>query len=233
MRKHGGTPSRRDKHVTPTAISPPGVARRRFVGGQQSGLAGCKPPPVFTRGASSCSSQGRRQGEPRGASPRPSAPTYPPTYLVCALLRRAGVGALVGRDPRGSRQLGALGRAVCRFSRTPPPPPRRGLFWGRGGVPSAPGGRRVTPVALKLGGVREGGGGGALPPPAPPPLRASACHPLTLARPPGVYSCRGGCRAAVGVRRGPVGRQWVSAAGGGGGNPSRPGSCPRLPQPGL
>ena len=41
MRKYGGTPSRRDKHVTPAAISPPGVARGRFVGGQQSGVAGC------------------------------------------------------------------------------------------------------------------------------------------------------------------------------------------------
>ena len=79
MRKHGGTPSRRDKHVTLAAISPPGVARGRFVGGQQSGLAGSKPPPLFTREASSCSSQGRRQGEPWGASPRPSAPTYLPT----------------------------------------------------------------------------------------------------------------------------------------------------------
>ena len=79
MRKQGGTPSRRDKHVTLAAISPPGVARGRFVGGQQSGLAGSKPPPLFTREASSCSSQGRRQGEPWGASPRPSAPTYLPT----------------------------------------------------------------------------------------------------------------------------------------------------------
>ena len=78
MRKHRGKPFRRDKHVTPAAISPPGVARGRFVGGQQSGLAGCKPPPLFTRGASSCSSQGQRQGESRGASPRPSAPTYLP-----------------------------------------------------------------------------------------------------------------------------------------------------------
>ena len=89
MRKHGGPPSRRDKHVTLAAISPPGVARGRFVGGQQSGLAGCKPPPLFTRGASSCSSQGRRQGEPWGASPRPSAPTYLPlgcpglSWLYC------------------------------------------------------------------------------------------------------------------------------------------------------
>ena len=82
MRKHGGTPSRRDKHVTPAAISPPGVARGRFVGDQQSGLAGSKPPPLFTRGASSYLSQGRRQGEPWGASPRPSAPTYLPNNLT-------------------------------------------------------------------------------------------------------------------------------------------------------
>ena len=81
MRKHGGTPSQRDKHVTLAANSPPGVARGRFVGGQQSGLAGSKPPPLFTPGASSCSSQGRRQGKPGDASPRPSAPTYLPRCL--------------------------------------------------------------------------------------------------------------------------------------------------------
>ena len=78
MRKHGGTFSWRDKQLTPAAISPPGVARGRFVGGQQSGLAGCRPPPLFTRGASSCSSQGRRQGKRSGASSQPSAPTYLP-----------------------------------------------------------------------------------------------------------------------------------------------------------
>ena len=81
MRKHGGTTTWRDKHVTLAAISPPGVARGRFVGRHQSGLAGCKPPPLFKRGASSCSSQQPRQREPWGASPRPSAPTYLPTYL--------------------------------------------------------------------------------------------------------------------------------------------------------
>ena len=89
MRKHGGTPFWRDKHVTLAAISPPGVARGRFVGGQQSGLAGCKPPPLFTRGASSCSSQGRRQGEPWGASPRRSAPTnLPEAFMPSACLGR-------------------------------------------------------------------------------------------------------------------------------------------------
>ena len=79
MRKHGGTPSRRDRHVTPAAISPPVVARGRLVGGQQSGLAGCKSPALFKCGASSCLSQQQRQREPWGASPRPSAPTYLPT----------------------------------------------------------------------------------------------------------------------------------------------------------
>ena len=79
MRKHGGAPSRRDEDVTLAAISPPGVARGRFVGGHQSGLAGCKLPPLFKRGAPSCSSQRQCQQEPWGASPRPSAPTYLPT----------------------------------------------------------------------------------------------------------------------------------------------------------
>ena len=72
-------PGMTSRHVA--AISPPGVARGRFVRGHQSGLAKCKPPPLFTRGTSSCLSEGRRQGEPWGASPRPSAPTYLPTTM--------------------------------------------------------------------------------------------------------------------------------------------------------
>ena len=47
MRKHGGPPSRHDKYITLAAISPPGVARGRFVGGHQSGLGGSKSPPLF------------------------------------------------------------------------------------------------------------------------------------------------------------------------------------------
>ena len=79
MRKHGGAPSRRDKYVTLAAISAPVVARGRFVGAHQSGVAVCKSPPLFKRVASSCSSQRQRQQEPWGASPRASAPTYLPT----------------------------------------------------------------------------------------------------------------------------------------------------------
>ena len=81
MRRHGGTPSRRDTFVTLAAISSPGVAGGRFVGGHQSGLAGCKPPLLFMRRAFSCSLQRWCQREPLGASPRPSAPTYLPPSL--------------------------------------------------------------------------------------------------------------------------------------------------------
>ena len=78
MRKYGVIPSQRDRYVTLVASSPPGVARGRFFGGHQSGLAGCKSPPLFKRGAYSCASEQQRQREPWGASPRPSAPTYLP-----------------------------------------------------------------------------------------------------------------------------------------------------------
>ena len=78
MHKHGGTPFRRDKYVTPAAMSPPGPALGRCVGGRQAGLADRKPPPLSKRAASSCLSQQLRRREPWGASPRPSAPTYLP-----------------------------------------------------------------------------------------------------------------------------------------------------------
>ena len=158
----------------------------------------------------------------------------PPSGLVRAPLWRAGVGSPVCRDPRGSRRLGALGRALCRSSRIPPPPALRSLL-GEGGRPLGSGGAEGCSCALKLGGAAGGGLGGAAPhPPAPPPRRASACHPLSPARPPGVYSCRGGCRAAVGVGCGPVGREWVSAAGGGrkgGGTPPALVRAPAFPRP--
>ena len=88
MSKHGGTPFRCDEYVKLAVISPPGVARGRSVGGHQSGLVECKSPPLFKRGASSCSSQQQRQQEPWGASPRPSAPTYLPTSSRRRAMRR-------------------------------------------------------------------------------------------------------------------------------------------------
>ena len=69
MRKHGGTAPRHDKYDTLAAISPPGVARGRFVGANLSGLAGCKSPPLFKRGASSCSSKRQHQRGQCGACP--------------------------------------------------------------------------------------------------------------------------------------------------------------------
>ena len=150
----------------------------------------------------------------------------PPPSLVRALPRRAGVGSPFGRDPRGSRRLEALGRAVCRSSRTPPPP-RRGPVLGRGGAPSAPGGGGSLLWLPSWGGGSGGGAGG--PPPRPPPRRASATHLLSMACPPAVYSCRGGCRAAAGVGRGPVGRQRISTAGGGGKGGGTPPALVRAP----
>ena len=91
MRKRGSTPSRRDKCVTSAAIRPSAAAKGHFVWGHQPGLAGCKPPPLFKRGASSCTSQRQHQRKPWGASPQPSAPTYlPPTRTSHYARTRAG-----------------------------------------------------------------------------------------------------------------------------------------------
>ena len=80
MRKHGGTPFRRDTFVTMAAIGPSGVARGRFVQGRQSGRAGGKPPSLFMCGASSCTVTG---ATPRGTMGCSSGPerTYLPTQL--------------------------------------------------------------------------------------------------------------------------------------------------------
>ena len=168
-----------------------------------------------------------------------------PVLFWCAAVHRPQAwsasrsGALVWARPSAATPAGAGGwgrwGARCAGPAASPPPVSRSLL-GEGGRPLGSGGvegRSCGPQAG--GGGAGGGGGGAPPPPAPPPRRASACHPLSPARPPGVYSCRGGCRAAAGVGRGPVGRQWVSAAGGQGrgGEPPRPGLRPRLPQAGL
>ena len=79
MRKHGGTPSRRDKCVTPVAISPPGATRGRFVGGHQSGVTGCKPPPLFKPEPLAVCHSGNASGN-HGAPLH--NPVHLPTYLL-------------------------------------------------------------------------------------------------------------------------------------------------------
>ena len=111
MRKQGGTPFWLDKYVSRAAISPPCDARGRFDGGHQSGLAGCKLPLLFKRGASSCSLQRQRQREPWGASPRLSAPTYLPTLrLRCTLQHQA-------EDAPGSASIRRQNRRRLRRTR--------------------------------------------------------------------------------------------------------------------
>ena len=145
----------------------------------------------------------------------------------CAAVRRPQAwsarcsGALVwaclsAATPAGAGGWGRWG-ARCAGPAASPPPASRSLL-GEVGCPSRLRGGGGSLLWLRSWGRGSGRGGGGCGgcPPAPPPCRASACHPLSLACPPGVYSCRGGCRAAGGVGRGPVGRQRVSAAGGGG-----------------
>ena len=101
-----------------------------------------------------------------------------------------------------------------------PAPASRSLLGG-GGVPSAPGGAEGRSCGSFAGGG-AGGGWGGRPPPPPRPVGRRPALRCPRRAPPGVYSCRGGCRAAAGVRRGPVGRRRVSAAGGGGGGGNLP-----------
>ena len=96
------------------------------------------------------------------------------------------------------------------------PPARVAVPSGGGGHPlGSRGGGGPLLWLPSWGGCGGGGGGAAPPPPRPVGRRPPFCCPRRA--PPGVYSCRGGCRAAASVGRGLVGRRRVSAAGGGGG----------------
>ena len=126
-------------------------------------------------------------------------------------------GALVWACPSAATPAGAggWGRWGARCAHQPHPPlPRRGPFWGRGSL--------LWPSSL--GGSRGGGGLRRRP---PPPCRASACPPLSPARPPGVYSCR--------ERRARPGQPPVGQCGGGGeggaGNPPALVRAPAFPRP--
>ena len=151
-----------------------------------------------------------------------------PILFWCAAVRRSQAwsarrsGALVWARPAAATpaEAGGLGRWGARCAGPAAfPPPRVAVPSGGGGAsPRLRGGGGSLLWPSSRGGGAGGGGKGAAPPPSvPPPRQASACHPLCPACPPGVYSCHGGCRAVAGVGRGPVGRQWVSAVGGGGG----------------
>ena len=128
----------------------------------------------------------------------------PPPGLVRAPLRRASVGSPVSRDPRGSRRLGALGRAVCSSSRIPPP--RVAVPSPGGGRPLGSGraeGRSCGPQAGG-GGVRGGGGGEGGPPSRP-------LSPRPVGRRPAICCLR---RAPPGYTRavGVAGRPRASGA---------------------
>ena len=142
----------------------------------------------------------------------------PPPSLVRALLQHAGVGSPCGRDPRGSRRLGALGRAVCRSGRTSPAGPRSLL--GQGGRPLGSGGAEGRSCGSQAGGGSGGGGWGGRPP-APPPRRASACHPLSPACPPWGLLVSWGLPGGRG-RPARSGRPPTGQCGGGGGGEGGP-----------
>ena len=145
-------------------------------------------------------------------------------------------GALVWARPLAATPAGAggWGRPGARCAGQPDPPPRVAV--PSGGWRASPrlrgGGWSLLWPSSPGGGSGGGGLGGPLcrPPPPRPDGRRPAIRCLRHA-PPGVYSCRGGCRVAAGVGRSPVGRQWVSAARGGGGNPPALVRAPAFPSP--
>ena len=141
-----------------------------------------------------------------------------PILFCCACCS----GTLVWARPAAATPAGA-GPAAS-------PAPRVAVPSWKGGRPLGSGGAegRACGSLARLG---AGGGGWGGRPPAPPPRRASACLPLPPACPPGVYSCRGGCRAAAGVGRGPDGSVRRGGGGGGGGNPPALVRAPVYPGP--
>ena len=162
----------------------------------------------------------------------------------CAAVRRPQAwsgrrsGALV-RAPLSAatpvRAWGAGARGVQ--VQLHPPPPRRDPFWGRGGVPSAPGGRRVAPVALKLGGGSgRGGWGGRSAAPRPPVPSGVGLPSVVSGVPPPGYTRAVGVAwrpRASGAARSAANGSVRRGGGGRGGEPPRPGSRPRLSQADL
>ena len=165
-------------------------------------------------------------------------------WFVAACRRRAWSarhsGALVRARPSAATPGRAGGGGRCGVRRAGPatsPPPRRGRFWGRGGVASAPGGRRVgRSCGPQVGGGSRGGGGRGGRSAAPrPPARSNVCLPSFVSgtSPQGILVLRGspggrGRWARAGLP--PVGQ--CSGGGGRGGVISSP-WFPPLPSTGL
>ena len=174
-----------------------------------------------------------------------------PILFWCAAVRRPQAwsacrcSALVwacssAATPAGAGSSGRLGARFACPAASPPPPASRSLL-GERACPLGSGGaegRSCGPQAGGGGGRVGGGGGAAPPPPTPPPRRASACHPLSPAGPPGVHSCRGGsdrARASGAARLPPMGQCGGGGREGGGGGPpwSAPPPSPGRPLKGL
>ena len=164
----------------------------------------------------------------RGLHTVPVRRCAPLPSLVRLLLHPTGVGSPGGRDPRGRRRLGALGRAVCRSSRIPPPASRSLL--GEGGHPLGYEGAEGRSCGSQAGG---GAGGGGAHPRAPAllgvslPSVISGLPPLGYTRAVGVAwrpRASGAVRSAANgsVRRG---------GGGGGRNPPALVHAPVFPWP--
>ena len=148
-------------------------------------------------------------------------------------------GALVwarpsAATPAGAGGWGRWGARCAGPAALPPPPPRRGPFWGRGGVPSPRAGRRVAPAALKLGGGSGGRGVGGAAPPAPAPRPVGRWPAIRCLRraPPGYTRAVGvaGRPRASGAARSAANGS-VRRGGGGGVNPPALVRAPVFPRP--
>ena len=162
------------------------------------------------------------------------------TVLVRRRAPPLGSGALVRARPSAATPAGAGGwwrwGAQCAGpAATPPPPPRRGPFWGRGGVPSGPGGAEGRSFGPQAWGGGAGGGMGGPPhrPPSPRPVgRRPAIRCLRRA-PPGYTRAVGVARwpRASGAARSAANGSVRPGVGGRGGNPPALVRAPVFPGP--
>ena len=158
----------------------------------------------------------------RGLHTVPVCRRAPPQSLVHALLRHAGVGSPCARDPRGSRRLGALGRAVCRSSRIPLPRVAVPSGGGGGGRPLGSGGAEGRSCGSQAGGGGAGGGVGGPPPRPPAPSGVGLPSVVSGVPPRGIlvpWGLPGACGRQARFGRPPTGKCGEGGGGEGGGTP--------------